>query len=118
MHFYLEKHFHLLFYRQITQDYTESQTRALSRQSSLDRNANPVCPICVDVEIIQDNTAAGVHAAAPLPPGTFRQNTCSECERIVCKDCGSFELNQKTKVGIWKPVFHLFSVTIKMKIIQ
>lgn len=83
-----------VFYRQLTKDYTDSHHRVLSRQSSLDRNANPVCPICVDVEILPDlPTSSG-----PLTSGAIRQQACSECERIVCKDCGSYELSTKTKV--------------------
>ena len=91
----MKKKFFLSFCRKITKDYTDSQHRVLSRQSSLDRNANPVCPICVDVEILPDLPVS----SGPVTTGSFRQQACSECDKIVCKDCGSFELSTKTKVS-------------------
>ena len=92
---HFRKKFFLSFCRKITKDYTDSQHRVLSRQSSLDRNANPVCPICVDVEILPDLPVS----SGPVTAGSFRQQACSECDKIVCKDCGSFELSTKTKVS-------------------
>lgn len=71
----------------------EQRSRSVSRQSSLDRNFPSVCPICVDVEIIADYSRPD-----GAKPSNFSQNICSECNQTVCKNCGSFELNPKTKV--------------------
>ena len=86
----------LAFSRKVSIDYVEQQSRTSSRQSSLDRNMLAVCPICVDVDIMPD---------FPIPDGAtptnFRQNVCAECNKTVCRDCGSFELDQQTKVRFY-----------------
>jgi len=71
----------IVLYRALAEDYEKTKHRVLEKQSSLDSNKS-LCPICAENEIGQMS----------------RQNACADCERIVCQDCGEYQLNPKTKV--------------------
>ncbi|XP_067945192.1 serine-rich adhesin for platelets-like [Watersipora subatra] len=82
--------------RRVSIDYIEQQSRASSRRTSFDKSMPAVCPICVDVEIAPDFLCP-----EGVIPSSLKQNLCSDCKKIVCKDCGSFELDPQTKFQVW-----------------
>lgn len=91
---------HLAAYcRELATEYEQKKQDVMKKQSSFDKS-RPMCPICGEVEIVD---------MMVLPPGAITpttQNICVHCETTVCQDCGSYELNPKTKVRyIWSKIY-------------
>ena len=75
----------LMFSREIEDDFSTFEAKVRSRRASLQdaEKEAALCPICNQTELKGD-----------------KQNVCVDCEKYVCLDCGMYDHNVTTKVGI------------------
>jgi ribosomal protein L37AE/L43A len=78
----------LYIFRDLENDFSDLTQKIDKRSSMSDisTKGGDVCPVCNEAEVKQ-----GIESG--------KANVCAECEKTVCKDCGTYQTNVQTKVS-------------------
>ncbi|XP_070557970.1 uncharacterized protein [Ptychodera flava] len=79
--------------RELEEEYT-AFAENIVRRASLTGMETDLCPICLTTELVLGAPSAG-------DPNTDRGTVCEDCERRVCRKCGSTAVSIATKKDKW-----------------